>query len=235
MTSNRLAKVVLGVLGVWGLLAGLMLIDTLLTTEQIRRRVAAITTFVSEIDRDTASTELMQDTNRISGDLLAASQPLPGTLEAMRGVTTGLAAKLDSMLAGTTAIEENSREIEGKVLSARDTAAAIDEQVDGIGRSLASILATLRSTQLAAGEINASTKGINAAVAALLPVTKDIDAGIGRANLGIAEAAAIVDALAGDIRTILAGLPDLEKHANSIDCNSVIFGLLTGPGSACSP
>ena len=237
MTSNRLAKVVLGILGVWGLLAGLMLIDTLLTTKQLRKRVTAITTSVSEIDQDTASTALMRETNRLSAELLAASQPLPGTLEAMRAVTAGLAGKVDSIVAGSATIGRNSAEIEGKVVSARDTAAAINGSVTGIGQSLASILATLRSTQTAAGGINASTKGINAAVADLLPVTKQIDAGIGSANRGIGDAAAIVAALALDIRNILAGLPDVQTHAKSIDCSGGLglLGAVTGPGEACGP
>ena len=87
-------------------------------------------------------------------------------------------------------IESNSKEIEGKVTSApatpppRSTARS-----RASGRASPSILATLRATQAAAGEINTSTRGINSAVAALLPVTKDIDSGIGTANRGIAEAA----------------------------------------------
>ena len=186
LDTHRLPKIVLGILGIWGLLAGLMLIRTLVATKQIHKRVSAITTSVSEIEKDTASTALMQETNRISGELLAASQPLPGTLEATRGVTAGLAGKVDSILAGTLSIERNSTAIEGKVIGARDTAAEINGSVKGIGQSLASILATLRSTTQAAGEINTSTKGIHAAVVALLPVTQAIDTGIATSNRGIA-------------------------------------------------
>ena len=237
LTPNRLAKVVLGILGVWGLLAGFMLIHTLLATKELHRRVTAITTSLSEIDADSASTGLLQETNRLSGELLAASQPLPATLEAMRSVTAGLAGKVDSILAGSTTVGRNSEQIEGEVAAARDIAAAINGQVEDIGPSLAGILATLRATQTAAGEINASTKGINASVAALLPVTREIDAGMGRANQGIGEAAVIVAALAADIRNIVARLPDVEKHAESIDCSSGfgLLGLVLGPGEACDP
>ena len=237
MTPARLARVVLGIVAVWGLLAGLMLIHTLLATKQLHKRVTAITHSVSDIDKETRSVELMQETNRLSGDLLTASQPLPGTLEALRGVTGSLAGKVDSILAGSTTIENNSKEIEGKVASARDTAAEIGGSVKSIGRSLADILAALRSTQVAAGEINTSTKGINAAVAGLLPVTKDIDAGIGRANKGIAEAGGYVDIIRADIGNILAGMPDVEKHAKSIDCGQglkILSGnLLGGPTPGC--
>jgi methyl-accepting chemotaxis protein len=234
--SSRLPRTVLIILGVWGALAGVMLIHTLLATKQLHRRVTAITHTVSDIDKETGAIELMQDTNRISKDLLAASQPLPGSLEAMKGVTQSLAAKVDSILAGSSAIQTNSQQIEGKVVSARDTAAEINGSVKGIGKSLASILATLRSTQAAAGEINASTKGINAAVAQLLPVVSDIDAGIGRSNRGIAEAALIVVALRADIGNILATMPDIAKHTNSIDCSSglSVLSLLSGPGQACN-
>jgi hypothetical protein len=234
--ANRLAKVVLAILGVWGLLAGVMLIHTLLATKQLHKRVVAITRSVSEIDEDTRSVELMQETNRISADLLMASQPLPGSLEAMRGVSAGLATKVDSILAGSTTIEQNSKEIEGKVISARDTAASINGSVKGIGNSLASILATLRSTQTAAGQINTSTRGINAAAAALLPVTKEIDAGIGQSNRGIEEAARIVVGLQADSGNILAALPDIQKHAKSIDCSPglTVLSLLVGPGQACN-
>jgi uncharacterized protein YoxC len=234
--TGRLPKIVLGILGVWGLLAGVMLLHTLLATKQLHKRVNAITASVAQIDKETGSIELMRETNRISADLLGASQPLPGTLEEMKGVTAGLAGKVDSILAGSTTIETNSQAIEGKVVAARDTAASINGSVKGIGKSLASILATLRSTQQAAGEINTSTKGINAAVADLLPVTREIDAGIGNSNKGIAEAALIVVALRADIGNILATLPDIAKHANSIDCSSglSLLSLLSGPGAACN-
>src|SRR5207302_11145521 len=119
--TNRLPKIVLGILGVWGLLAGVMLVHTLLATRQLHKRVTAITHSVSEIDRETGSIELMRETNRISSELLAASRPLPGALEEMKGVTAGLAGKVDSILAGSTTIETNSKAIEGKVVAARDT------------------------------------------------------------------------------------------------------------------
>jgi uncharacterized protein YoxC len=234
--TSRLPKIVLGILGVWGLLAGVMLLHTLLATKQLHKRVNAITASVAQIDKETGSIELMRETNRISAELLGASQPLPPILEEMKGVTAGLAGKVDSILAGSTTIETNSQAIEGKVVAARDTAASINGSVKGIGRSLAGILATLRSTQKAAGEINTSTKGINAAVADLLPVTREIDAGIGNSNKGIAQAALIVVALRADIGNILATLPDIAKHANSIDCSSglSVLSLLSGPGEACN-
>ena len=222
MTPNRLAKTVLGILGVWGLLAGFMLVHTLLATKQLHKRVTSITAAVSAIDEDTGSVALMQETNRLSGELLTASQPLPGTLDAVRSVTAGLATKVESILAGSTTIENNSKEIESKVVSARDTAGAIGDSVGSIGKSLSSILATLRATQTAAGEINGSTKGISSAVAALLPVVRSIDTGIVSANKGIAEAATFVDAIRADIGNILAGLPDVLKHAKSVDCSAFL-------------
>jgi uncharacterized phage infection (PIP) family protein YhgE len=233
--ASGLAKAVLAIVGLWGLLAGVMLIHTLLATKQLHRRVVAITSSLSDIDKDTRSIELMQETNRLSGELLSASRPLPGTLDALRGVTGGLAAKVDSILAGSTTIEQNSKEIEGKVVSARDTAGEINGSVKGINTSLNSILATLRTTRAAAGEINTSTRGINAAVAALLPVTQQIDAGITNANRGIEEATKIVVALQADVANILAGLPDVAKHVASIDCSPglTVLGVLVGPGQAC--
>lgn len=237
MTTDRLAKTVLAILGVWGLLAAPMLVRTLLATKQIDQRVAALTTTLSEIDEDSRSISLMQETNRLTGELLTASAPLPGTLEAMQGVTTGLATKVDSITAAVTAIEQNSKAIEGKVVAARDTAMEIHGSVRRIGQNLADILATLRATQAAAGEINTSTRGINTAVVDLLPVTKDIDAGITQANAGIVEALGHVEAIRADIGNILAGVPDLRKHTRSIDCDSIfstVFGLL-GPSEACTP
>lgn len=235
LTTARLPKIVLAILGVWGLLAGLMLIRTLVATKQLHQRVDAITRSVSEIDRDTDSITAMQETSRLSGELVAASAPLPGTLESMRGVTTGLAAKLSSILAGTTTIEQNSLDIEGKVTGARDTAAEINGSVRSIGKSLESILSTLRATRAAAGEINGSTKGIHGAVAALLPVTKGIDTGIGTSNRGIAEAGDFVVAIRADTANILKGVPDLVKHARSIDCSPglALFGVLSGPPQGC--
>jgi uncharacterized protein YoxC len=221
---------------VWGLLAGVMLVHTLLATKQLHKRVDAITHTVSDIDRETGAISAMQDTNRISKDLLTASQPLPGTLEELKGVMGGLSSKVDSILAGSTSIQTNSAAIEGKVVSARDTAAEINGSVKGIGKSLTGILATLRSTRTAADQINASTRGINAAASDLLGVTREIDSGIGASNVGIGAAAVIVDALRADIGNILAVIPDLQKHANSIDCSGLtgLLGVLTGPGQACN-
>jgi hypothetical protein len=73
-------------------------------------------------------------------------------------------------------------------------------------------------------------------VADLLPVTREIDAGIGRSNRGIAEAVGYVQVIRADIANILAGLPDLQKHANSIDCSSglSVLSLLLGPSQACN-
>jgi len=235
MTPRRLAQTVLAILGVWGLLAGPMLIRTLLATRQIDQRVGTLTTTLSEIDKDSRSIALMQETNRLTGELLTASQPLPATLEAMRGVTAGLAGKVDSITAGVATIEQNSKEIEAKVLSARDTAAEINGSVKGIGQSLAGILTTLRATPAAAAEINISTRGINTAVVDLLPVTKEIDTRIGRANAAIVEALEHVRIIRADIGNILAGVPDVQKHSHSIDCDSAfstLFGAL-GPGEAC--
>jgi methyl-accepting chemotaxis protein len=234
--ADPLARKVLAIVGLWGLLAGVMLVHTLLATKQLHKRVTAITHSVSEIDKDTASISAMEDTNRISKDLLTASQPLPGTLEELKGVMGGLSGKVDSILAGSTTIQTNSQAIEGKVVSARDTAGEINGSVKGIGKSLASILATLRSTRTAADQINGSTRGINAAASDLLTVSREIDAGIGTSNQGIGAAALIVDALRADIGNILAAIPDLEKHANSIDCSSglSVLSLLTGPGEACN-
>jgi methyl-accepting chemotaxis protein len=155
----------------------------------------------------------------------------------MKGVTASLAGKVDSILAGSTTIQANSQAIQDTVTAAGATAGEINGSVKGIGRSLSSILATLRSTQTAAAQINASTRGINTAVAQLLPVVQDIDTGIGSSNRGIGAAALIVDALRADIANILATMPDIAKHANSIDCHSLLINLLgvvSGSGSpAC--
>ena len=229
-------KRILAIVGVWGALMGVMLVHTLLATKQLHRRVNAITHTVSDIDKDTASVSAMVETNRISRDLLAASGPIAGTLGDLKGVMGGLSGKVDSILGGSTTIQTNSQAIEGTVVAARDTAAEINGSVKGIGKSLSSILATLRRTQTAAGEINGSTKGINAAVSDLLTVSREIDAGIGTSNQGIAAAALIVDALRADIGNILATMPDLSKHANSIDCSPGIsvLSLLSGPGESCN-
>ena len=155
--ADPLPRQVLAIVGVWGLLAGLMLVHTLLATKQLHRRVNAITHSVSEIDQETGSIELMQQTNKISSDLLAASQPLPATLEEMRRVTAGLAAKVDSILAGTTQVQSNSQAIEGQVVGAQGTAGEINASVKGIGKSLASILATLPDIAKHANSIDCSS------------------------------------------------------------------------------
>jgi hypothetical protein len=234
-TRAGLARTVFALVAVWGLLAGLMLVKTLVATKQLHRRVDAITHTVSEIDTKTEAVSLMEETNKTSVDLLTAARPLPGQLEEMKTITQGMAGKVNSILASSTSIETQSKSIESSVVAARDTAGSINATATSINATVADINNTLRVTRDAAAQINASTKGINAAMAALLPVTKGIDAGIGQANRGIAAAAEIVVAIRADIGNVLAGMPDVQKHAKSIDCSPLIglIGILSGPGAGC--
>ncbi len=234
-TRAGLARTVFAVVGVWGLLAGLMLIKTLVTTKQLHGRVDAITDTVSEINTKTGAVTLMEETNKTAADLLTASRPLPGQLEEMQTITHGMVGKVDSILVSSGSIETQSKAIESSVLAARDTAASINTTAKSINTTLAGINTTLRSTREAAAEISASTRSINAALADLLPVTGAIDAGIGRSNQGIQVAYEIVIAIRADIGNVLAGMPDVQKHAKSIDCSPLIglLGILSGPGAGC--
>ena len=234
-TRAGLARTVLAVVGVWGLLAGLMLVKTLVATKQLHRRVTAITHTVSEIDSKTEAVSLMEETKKTSADLLTAARPLPGQLEEMKTITHTMRGKVDSILASSGSIETQSKSIESSVLAARDTAGSINATAKSINSTVAGINTTLRSTRDAASEINASTKGINASIAALLPVTKGIDGGIGKSNQGIQAAYEIVLAIRADIGNLLAGVPDVQKHAKSIDCSPLIglVGILSGPGAGC--
>ena len=234
-TRAGLARSVFAIVGVWGLLAGLMLVKTLVTTKQLHWRVDAITHTVSEIDTKTEAVSLMEETNKISADLLTASRPLPGQLEEMKTITHGMAGKVDSILASSGSIETQSKSIESSVLGAWDTAGSINAAAKSINSTVADINTTLRSTLAAAAEINASTKGITTALGDLLPVTTEIDGGIGTSNQGIQAAYEIVIAIRADIGNVLAGMPDVQKHAKSIDCSPLIglIGILSGPGAGC--
>jgi uncharacterized protein YoxC len=234
-TRAGLARIVFAVVGIWGLLAGLMLIKTLVTTKQLHGRVDEITHSVSEIDTKLEAISLMVETNRISADLLAAARPLPAQMDEMRTITKGMAGKVESILGASSSIETQSEAIEASVVAARETAASINATAKSIKGTVNGINATLRSTRDAAGEISASTKGINASLAALLPVTKAIDIGIGDSNKGIAGAADYVAAIRADIGNILAILPDIQKHARSIDCSPLVglVGVLSPPPSGC--
>ena len=72
-------------------------------------------------------------------------------------------------------------------------------------------------------------------MAALLPVTREIDAGIATSNRGIAAAADFVAAIRADTANILGGVPDLRKHARSIDCSPglALLGVVSGPAEGC--
>jgi len=234
-TRAGLARTIFAVVGVWGLLAGLMLVKTLVATKQLHRRVDAITHTVSEIDTKTEAVSLMEETNRTSAELLTAARPLPGQMDEMKTITHGMRAKVDSILASSGSIETQSKSIEASVLAARDTAGSINATAKSINATVADINNTLRTTRDAAAQINTSTKGINAAIVDLLPVTKGIDAGIGQSNRGIQAAGDIVVAIRADIGNVLAGMPDIQKHAKSIDCSPLIglIGILSGPGAGC--
>jgi methyl-accepting chemotaxis protein len=234
-SRDGLARTVFAIVGLWGLLAGLMLVRTLLVTKQLHGRVTAITGSVSTIDRELDAIKLMEDTNRISTEILAAAQPLPELLGEMQTVSGGMEGKVNSILAGSLSIEEKSRAIEAAVREARDTAGSINATTRSIAATVAGVNETLRSTKVAAGEINGTAKGLNGSVAALLEVTKGIDAGIARSNQGIQSGYEIFVAIRNDIGNILAGLPEIQRHARSIDCTGLLglLGSVGGRGTAC--
>lgn len=139
----------------WALTAVVMLTRTLISAQQIDRRVDSITNSLAEVADETALVAELQKTEVTAAAILDAAAPLTGML----GDVDGLAANIDttakSISPNANSIDQTVVSINGHVGNILATARSIDNtlvtatnQATGIRTSVDGIKADTRSIQI---------------------------------------------------------------------------------------
>ena len=155
-------------------------------------------------------------------------------------VIIGEVGPIDSELDEVAKLEETNRIAAGILQAAKP----LSGQLDQVIAAAASIDRTVSGIQANASDINGTARSINGSLQTLQPVTVQINNGVAAIN---GRADVIIDAVRGikaDLGNVLAevggpgalttgGRPNIDGHANSIDCNNLVNGGLLGSQGSC--
>ncbi len=241
--APALPGIVLVIVIAWALAAVLMLTGTLLNAREIKDDVTVINSQVSPIDQDLKSVALAAETVKISAAINVAAQPLTGQATQILQAARRIDASARTILTTAGQINQTARQINGTVTQINGTVVSINGKVAAIGGAVgsisglvASIGGRVASIHNAVGSRGTSSDSISGNVirriqpdfASLAPVVDRIDTaapaggvkGINRrADLAISGASGIKS----DFDKILAGVGEINKHANSINCAPLLF------------
>lgn len=199
----------------FALFAVTQLTRTTVAAQEIETRVGDIVGSVDSIDMETMPVAVLDETGRITDEILSSAMPLEG-----RTVEITETALL---------IDTNAKDILGSANTINDTAKAINGNVKGINSSVRQINSSVREIGSTAGAINANAAGILGSFQRLSPVVVGINDGV----MGINQRADAVIKLSGNIKddtgNILAEVPGINANARGI-CRSI---LIMG-GSSCN-
>lgn len=157
---STLQGTVLVVVIAWALGAVLMLTSTIVSANQIDRRVDVITSEVKGIDADTDAVELAGSVAETAEGIDAAAAPLSGQLDEVIAATEGINASAASIL-------ETAGSIGATVDSIRSTVGSINSTVDDIHANVGGILPVTQSIDAGVEAINHRADRIIAAVRAI--------------------------------------------------------------------
>lgn len=191
----------------FALFAVTQLTRTTVAAQEIDMRVVDIVSSVDNIDEETKTVAVLDETTRITTDILNTAKPL----EAQTKQITEVALQIDA----------NAKEI-------LDSANSINGSVLGIAGSVGTIGESVRAINSTAKEINGSARSILNTFQALAPVVNSINGRPGNGPVGsgvhgINQRADVVIALSqgikGDTGNIIRNVLLIDKHAKNI-CNS---------------
>lgn len=248
-----LSALLLPIVIAWALAAVLMLTGTLLAARQIDERVKAVTSQVTDIDRDLEAVRLAGTTNDVAEDILRQADPLAKELDEVVATAEHIDMTAGSILDSAQSINTRVAEINRTARSILTAARAINGNVDSIRDTVGalfgvvrSINSTARSIGATAGAIETTVDGIEQRLGTTLSVARSIDPGVAginrRADLTIAGVRPIRDDVGAILFQVGRGhtQPDGQKtlhgHANSIDCalgEFPLFGQLPPPPQHC--
>lgn len=238
--EDGLARAVFLIVAVWAVMAVGLLTGTLVSAQQIDRKVVGITKSVSEIDDDTTSVELLMETRRVASAIDQAAKPLSGQLDQVAQAAGGIDQSAASIKGNVDSINAAVNSIDAHATSINTTVKAIDGKAGSIEQNAKGIDATAKSIAAPVGEINASAKGILGNFSAILDVARSIDRRLVDTTSKADGILAVARAIQGDLANIFRelgpghgkpGVLTLHGHANSIDCSGNT--LLVGPSTYC--
>lgn len=224
--EQGLAGIVLVLVVAWALAAVFMLTQTLVSAQAIENKVGFITHYVSPIDEDLDSVNLLTETNKAAGEILAAADPLSGQLAEVQVSAKG--------------INENVLQILSTAGSINTTAKSIGSTVDSIHGNVLAINGNVTSIHSDIGSAHGN-------VSQTLGVVRSIDRGVAGINLRAGIATDLVQGIKADTAGILSqtgagagdhggpGGANIAGHANSIECALPVrvAGTLTGGAETC--
>lgn len=212
----------------WALGAVLMLSSTLVSAQQIDRRVDVIKHTVTPIDQDLDSVRLTGEVAATAAQIDAAAKPLPGQLNQVIQATGTIDSSAKSILASSESINQTVHSIDGNARAINENSRSINGTVHSINGTSQAIEATVRSVLANAESINISSRGINDSFSGVLGLTESIkgpatvpEGGHGGGFAGSSRRALRVIANVANVRSdldrVLGVLPSIINHANSID------------------
>ena len=156
-------------------------------------------------------------------------------------VIIGEVGPIDNELDQVAKLEETNRIAAGILEAAKP----LSGQLDQVIAAAQSIDGSVSNIQGNASDINGTVKSINGSLQTLQPVVRQINGGVAAIN---GRADVIIEAVRGirsDLGNVLAqvggpgalttgGTPNIDGHANSIDCNNLVNGGLLGSQGTCS-
>ena len=222
-------KILVGVIA-WALGAVLLLTNTLVAAQQIDTRVDRITHTVGPIDHDLDSVELLDRTNAVAEQILAAAKPLSGQAGQIVDATTSIDGSAKSIDSAVGQIGDSVKGIDGSARSINTNVLEINKTVKDINGTARTISGTVNGIDHNVGSIGGSVKGISGSLAAVLDVARQIrgdHAVTGPTGVGIAainrRAGAIIElvrAIKGDTENILAAVLKIETTAKNVEGKS---------------
>jgi ABC-type transporter Mla subunit MlaD len=212
----------------WALGAVLLLSSTLVSAQQIDRRVDVIKHTVTPIDHDLDSVRLTGEIAATAAQIDAAGKPLPGQLDQVVQATGSIDTSAKSILASSESINRSVHSIDDSARSINENSRSINGTVRSINGTSHDIETTVRSVLSNSEGINASARGINDSFGAVLGLTESIkgpaDVPSGTYGDGFAgssrRALRVITNVANirsDLDRVLEVLPSIIKHAQSID------------------
>ncbi|MEX2291490.1 MAG: hypothetical protein WD794_14350 [Mycobacteriales bacterium] len=184
----------------FALFAVVQLTRTTLSAQQIDTRVSDIVNSVDTIDTATIPVALLDETGDTTDEILAAAKNLNGQAQE---------------------VTKHATTIDGHVKDILSSANTINSSVVDINSNVREINTTARAINKNASEILGSFQRLS-------PVVVSIHDGVAAINGQADRIIALSQGIKSDTGNILAAARDVNAHAKSIDCSSLIRG------SACN-
>lgn len=238
--ATMLPGIMLVIIIFWALAAVLMLTGTLINAREIDDTVDVINAQVSTtdgIDKDLDNVKELVSVRRDVVDIREAAEPLTGQADQIISAAGAINRRARSILGTAGEINQNAksinttaRSINTSVGSIGSSVVQINQRVGTIGGNVGQINRTAQSILAAVGppgasdptSIKASVERILRTFVTLRPETVSIDRGVAAINGRADRAIDLARAIKGDFEGVRSSVNEIDKHANSIDCATLL-------------